>query len=109
MERLVPTKLTGTPDKAYLGNLTQQVNYITGKGAYAIICPHNYGRYYGSVITDTAGFQAFWKTVATQYKANSKVIFDTNNECVLARLPKVDINADQLIGTTTWPPPKLSP
>lgn len=80
MERLIPTTLNGTPDKAYLGNLTQQVNYITGKGAYAIICPHNYGRYYGNVITDTAGFQAFWKTVATQYKGNSKVIFDTNNE-----------------------------
>ena len=45
-----------------------------------MITPHNYGRYYNKVITDVAGFQAFWKTVATPYRNNSRVIFDTNNE-----------------------------
>ena len=77
MERVIPNQLTGPLDKYYAGNLSQTVNYITGKGAYAMICPHNYGRYYGNVITDTAGFQTFWKTLATPYKSNSKVIFDT--------------------------------
>lgn len=94
MERLVPTTMTGTLNAAYLGNLTQQVNYITGKGAYAVICPHNYGRYNGNIITSTSDFQAFWKTVATQYKGNAKVVFDTNNECMslfnLPHLPQHD-------------------
>jgi hypothetical protein len=80
MERLTPNTLTGAFDKAYLGNLTQQVNYITSKGAYAMIQPHNYGRFYGNIITDTAGFKTWWKNVAAQYKDNALVVFDTNNE-----------------------------
>lgn len=28
------------------------------RGAYAIVDPHNFGRYYGNVISDTSGFQA---------------------------------------------------
>jgi hypothetical protein len=63
---------------------TQVVDHITKKGAWAMIVPHNYGRYYGKVITDVAGFQAYWKTLATAFKSDSKVIFDTNNECELA-------------------------
>ena len=107
MERLIPTKLTGTPDPYYLGNLTQQVNYITGKGAYAMLCPHNYGRYYGAIITSTSDFEAFWKTVATQYKSNSKVIFDTNNEYhdmggqLVANLNQAAINGIRAAGATT--------
>jgi hypothetical protein len=46
-----------------------------------MIVPHNYGRYYDNIITDVAGMQAFWKTLATPYKDNQYVIFDTNNEC----------------------------
>jgi endoglucanase len=46
-----------------------------------MIVPHNYGRYYGKVITDVPGFQAYWKTLAAAFKSDSKVIFDTNNEC----------------------------
>ena len=80
MERLIPDKLTGSPDPGYLRNLTEQVNYVTSKGAYAMIQPHNYGRYYKEIITDTSGFQKWWQTVAAQYKDNSKVIWDTNNE-----------------------------
>jgi endoglucanase len=38
------------------------------------------GRYYDKIITDVAGFQAWWKTTATLFKDNEKVIFDTNNE-----------------------------
>ncbi|KAF1960039.1 endoglucanase precursor [Byssothecium circinans] len=80
MERLTPNKLTAPLDKLYLGNLTEQVNYITSKGAYAMIQPHNYGRFYKEIITDTAGFKTWWKTLAEQYKNNDLVVFDTNNE-----------------------------
>jgi endoglucanase len=80
MERLTPNSLTAPLDKNYLGNLTQQINYITSKGAYAMVQPHNYGRFYGQVINDTMGFQTWWKNVAAQYKDNALVVFDTNNE-----------------------------
>jgi endoglucanase len=45
-----------------------------------MVQPHNYGRFYGNIMTDTAGFQTWWKNVAALYKDNQKVIFDTNNE-----------------------------
>ncbi|ORY03921.1 glycoside hydrolase superfamily [Clohesyomyces aquaticus] len=80
MERLTPNSLTGAFDPLYLGNLTQQVNYITSKGAYAMIQPHNYGRFYGNVITDTSGFKTWWQNVAAKFKDNSLVVFDINNE-----------------------------
>lgn len=80
MERLIPTTLTGTLDATYLADLKEIVSYITGKGAYAIIDPHNFARYYGSVITDTAGFQSWWKTVAAEFASDANVIFDCNNE-----------------------------
>lgn len=80
MERLIPDSMTGTPDPAYLANLTEQVNYVTSKGAYAMIQPHNYGRYYGNIITDTSAFQKWWNTVASYYVNNPRVIWDTNNE-----------------------------
>ena len=80
MERITPNSLTGSLNPAYLASLKEQVNYVTGKGAYIMIQPHNYGRYYNNIITDTNGFQTFWKTLASQFASNSKVIFDTNNE-----------------------------
>ncbi|KAH8654485.1 putative endo-beta-1,4-glucanase B [Tricladium varicosporioides] len=81
MERLIPTSMTSTSLNAtYQSGLTTYVNYITSKGAYAIIDPHNFGRYYSKVISDYAGFKAWWTTVAKLYKDNDKVIFDCNNE-----------------------------
>ncbi|KAK4508707.1 hypothetical protein PRZ48_002446 [Zasmidium cellare] len=86
MERLVPDQMTGSLDEAYLGNLTETVEYITGKSTnksgdyYALIAPHNFGRYYGEVINSTDDFGAFWKTVAGAFKDNPYVVFDTNNE-----------------------------
>lgn len=80
MERMVPTTLTGEPDPGYLANMTAVVDYITSAGAYAVLDAHNYGRYYGNIITDTSGFEAFWKTLASQFADNALVIFDTNNE-----------------------------
>jgi len=80
MERLVPNTLTSAVSTPYLRNLTATVDFITGKGGYAIIDPHNFGRYYGSIITDVSGFQAFWTTVASNFKSNTHAVFDTNNE-----------------------------
>ncbi|KAJ5912912.1 hypothetical protein N7504_001795 [Penicillium tannophilum] len=80
MERLVPTTMTGSLDAEYLSNLTYVVNYITEAGAHAILDPHNFGRYYGSIITSTSDFQTFWENVAKEFASNSLVIFDTNNE-----------------------------
>ena len=100
MERIVPNKLDGGLDSAYFKDLddvtalslqfqyhfrlhlSQSIKYITNKNAYAMIVPHNYGRYYENIITDVTGMQKFWKTLATPYKDNQYVIFDTNNECM---------------------------
>ncbi|KAK4539263.1 hypothetical protein LTR36_000841 [Oleoguttula mirabilis] len=107
MERLTPSGMTGSLDAAYLGNLTQQVNYITNAGAYAIICPHNYGRFNGAIITSTSDFQTWWQHVAAVYKSNSKVIFDTNNEyhdmagSLVASLNQAAINGIRAAGATS--------
>jgi len=80
MERIIPTSMTGTTNATYETPLVSYINYITGKGAYAIVDPHNFGRYYGNVITDYSGFQTFWTTLAGIFKDNANVIFDCNNE-----------------------------
>ncbi|ORY72171.1 cellulase [Pseudomassariella vexata] len=80
MERMAPSGLTGTFSAAYLANYTASIEYITSAGAYAVLDPHNFGRYNGAIMNDTAGFQTFWKTLATAFADNAKVIFDTNNE-----------------------------
>jgi endoglucanase len=47
MDRIIPTSMTGTMNATYEDGLTSIVSYITNtKGAYAIIDPHNFGRYY---------------------------------------------------------------
>jgi endoglucanase len=56
------------------------VSYITGKGAYAVVDPHNYGRYNNAIITSSSDFETFWKNLASQFASNSNAIFDTNNE-----------------------------
>ncbi|CAG8950060.1 hypothetical protein HYFRA_00008292 [Hymenoscyphus fraxineus] len=80
MERLIPNTLTGTPNATYKDPMVQYLNYITSKGAYAVLDPHNFGRYYGNIISDYTGFKAWWKTTATLFKDNDKIIFDCNNE-----------------------------
>ncbi|KAJ7455391.1 endoglucanase [Mycena galericulata] len=82
MERLVPpaTGITGPFASAYLGNLTATINYITGKGAFAALDPHNYMIYDNAAISSTSEFQTFWTNLAGQFKSNSKVIFDVMNE-----------------------------
>ncbi|KAL2672358.1 Endoglucanase gh5-1 [[Neocosmospora] mangrovei] len=79
MERLTST-LTGSHNQAYLDGYSKVINHITSKGAYAVLDPHNYGRFFGNVITDTSAFQTWWKNFAAVFKTNDHVIFDTNNE-----------------------------
>lgn len=85
----------------------QIVSYITSKGAYAIIDSQNFGRYYGNVISDTNGFQTYWKTIAARFKGNSKFIFDTNNEyhdmddALVAKLNQAAINGIRAAGATS--------
>ncbi|KAF7191375.1 putative endo-beta-1,4-glucanase B [Pseudocercospora fuligena] len=107
MERMVPDKMTGTLDEAYMGNLTETVNYITSKKAFAMIVPHNYGRYYDSIIESTSDFKTFWTTIATPYANNSLVIFDTNNEyhdmagSLVAELNQAAIDGIRAAGATS--------
>ncbi|KAI8630934.1 carbohydrate-binding module family 1 [Xylariaceae sp. FL1651] len=100
MERLVPNTLTGSADAGYLQNLTATVNYITSNGAYAILDSHNYGRYYGNIITDTSGFGAYWKTLATAFKSNSKEYHDMDQTLVL-NLNQAAVNAIRGAGATS--------
>jgi endoglucanase len=66
--------ITAQLDSGYLKNLTATVTHITGKGKFAVLDAHNYGRYNGAVITDTAAFATFWKNLATQFKSNANVV-----------------------------------
>jgi endoglucanase len=74
MERMAPGSMTATLSPAYLANYTATINYITSNGGWAIVDPHNFGRYGGNIITDTAGFQTFWANLAGTFKSNSKVV-----------------------------------
>ncbi|KAF7374834.1 Glycoside hydrolase family 5 protein [Mycena sanguinolenta] len=82
MERMVPPSggITGPFNAAYLANYTATINYITGKGAYAAIDPHNYMIYNNAAISSTSAFQTFWTNLAGQFKSNPRVIFDVMNE-----------------------------
>jgi len=43
--------MTGSINATYEAGLVSLVNYITNtKGAYAIVDPHNYARYYGNIV-----------------------------------------------------------
>ncbi|KAK5658917.1 hypothetical protein OQA88_1732 [Cercophora sp. LCS_1] len=107
LERLVPNTLTSSFDAAYLKNLTDTINFITNAGAYAMPDPHNFGRYYGNVITDTAAFGTFFTNFARQFASNARVIFDTNNEYntmsqdLVLQLNQAAINGIRAAGATS--------
>ncbi|KAL9115385.1 MAG: hypothetical protein Q9227_000706 [Pyrenula ochraceoflavens] len=107
MERIARGSMTSSLDATYLSQLTAVVNHITNAGGYAIVDPHNFGRYNGAIITSTANFQTFWKNVATAFKSNSKVIFDTNNEyhdmdeSLVVSLNQAAINGIRSAGATS--------
>ncbi|KAJ5666112.1 uncharacterized protein N7477_008560 [Penicillium maclennaniae] len=107
MERLTQGSITATPDATYLAALKKTVNFITDSGAYAVLDPHNYGRFGGSIIESTANFQSWWKTVAAEFADNEKVVFDTNNEyhdmeqSLVLELNQAAINGIRAAGATS--------
>lgn len=77
------------------------------RGNYAVLDPHNFGRYYDEIISDVEGFGAWWTTVATLFADNELVIFDTNNEyhdmenSLVADLNQAAIDAIRGAGATS--------
>lgn len=107
MERMIPNEMTGSLDADYFDGYSEVIDYITSNGAYAVIDPHNFGRYYGDMITSTSDFEVFWETLASQFTSNDKVIFDTNNEYYgfeeadVVALNQAAINGIRGVGATT--------
>jgi endoglucanase len=71
-------------EAAELERLDDTVAFITGKGAYVILDPHNYGRYFGKAIGSddlpVSAFSSFWAALAARYRDNEWVIFGLMNE-----------------------------
>jgi endoglucanase len=95
-ERLQQSQNAGL-NATELGRMDAFVNSATNAGAYVILDPHNFARYYPNIsdfgqmqsgITGrigTAGvpissFADFWSRLADQYKGNDHVIFNLMNE-----------------------------
>ncbi|TRM64219.1 glycoside hydrolase superfamily [Schizophyllum amplum] len=108
LERLAPpaTGMAGAFDQTYLGDLQETVQYITGKGGYAIIEPHNFMIYNNATISSVDDFSAFWKNFAALFADNTNVIFDLMNEphdidaSVVFDLMQAGVNAVRAAGAT---------
>ena len=108
MERVAPNGLSGEFNADYLTSLINIVNHITSAGASVALDPHNYGRFSGNVITDTAAFKTFFTNFANKFKSNDKVIFDTNNEYnsmdqdLVLKLNQAAIDGIRSTGAKNW-------
>ncbi|KAI0644386.1 endoglucanase [Trametes meyenii] len=83
MERVSPPStggMSGPFNDTYLDGLKTTVSYITGKGGFAVIDPHNFMIFNGATITSTSDFQVWWQKLATEFKTDKNVIFDLQNE-----------------------------
>jgi endoglucanase len=81
-ERLQPV-LGGPFDAAERARLQTTVTNLTNKGAYVLVDPHNYARYWTGVIGETIppqDFANFWWRLADYFKGNDRVIFGLMNE-----------------------------
>ncbi len=82
-ERLQPN-LSAPFAAAEQARLDELVKYITGKGGYVILDPHNYARYRGATVgsaqVPVKHFGDFWKRLATRYRGNGRVILSLMNE-----------------------------
>lgn len=92
MERMARGSIDAALDTAYLTNYSVAVNYITSKGAYAVLDAHNYGRYNGNIINDTAAFKTFWSNMAIAFKSNSRVVSPSTFASLMCKLSKEDID-----------------
>ncbi|KAI0030131.1 glycoside hydrolase superfamily [Vararia minispora EC-137] len=108
LERLAPpsTGITGPFDSTYLNGLQTIVNYITSKGGFALVDPHNFMIYNGAQILSTSDFQTFWTNLSKVFINNPNVIFDLMNEphdidaTVVAGLMQAAINGIRSTGAT---------
>jgi endoglucanase len=82
-ERLQPSA-KGEFVAAYVAHLDELVAHATAKNAFVILHPQNFGRYYGNVVGSSAVpnevFADFWSRMAKRYGANSRVMFNLENE-----------------------------
>lgn len=82
-ERLQPSA-NGAFTAAYFGKLDAIVKYATSKGAYVILNPHNFARYYGNLVGSSqvpnGAFADLWKRLGAEYAANPRVLFNLVNE-----------------------------
>jgi endoglucanase len=81
-------RLQRTPNAPFnaaeFSRLSTIVNYATGKGAYVVLDPHNYARYFGNVVGSAAlpnaSLADFWSRLSNEFKNNDRVIFGLMNE-----------------------------
>jgi endoglucanase len=81
-ERLQRQQLAAL-DAPELSRIDQFVSYATAKGAYVLLDPHNYARYYNAVIgagVPVQAFADFWSKLAAHFKSNAHVLFGIMNE-----------------------------
>ncbi|KAI0327029.1 endoglucanase [Cubamyces sp. BRFM 1775] len=116
MERVSPPStggLTGPFNSTYLSGLKQIVSYITGKGGFAVVDPHNFMIYNGQTISSTSTPRRLiidnlgWQTLANEFKTDENVIFDLMNEPhdipaqTVADLMQAAINGVRASGATS--------
>ncbi len=103
MERMAPGSVSGSLSQAYLTNYSAVINHITGKGGWAIVDPHNFGRYNGAIITDTSAFQTFWQNVAGAFKSNANAVSGVQAS-ILIIIDQVNVYRSliQITNITIW-------
>jgi len=109
MERLSPPSsgLGGAFNQDYLNGLKATVSYITGKGGYALVDPHNFMRYNNGVISSTTDFGNWWNALAKEFASDTHVVFDVMNEphdidaITVAALNQAAINGIRAAGATS--------
>jgi endoglucanase len=69
----------GELDAAELGRIDHFVSHAVSKGAYVVLDPHNYARYFGRV-AGADELADLWTRLAARYKNNSRVLFAIMNE-----------------------------
>jgi endoglucanase len=82
-ERLQPNAY-GEFAPEYAGRLENIVSYATSRGAFVVLDPHNFARYYdetiGSPNVPNAVFADFWGRMAMKYGSDERVLFNLVNE-----------------------------
>lgn len=93
-ERLQPKAYAEFVD-AYIAQIDGLVAHATSKGAFSVLNPHNFARYYdvpvGSSSVPNGVFADLWKRLAVRYKDNPRVMFNLVNE------PR-DMSTEQWVG-----------